>query len=232
MGVMGFVGNAVNNTISAAGNVVRSAVNYVGNIASSVGSSLTTVAKTILTVAGEYFSPMLNIISSIAKLIDVLDTNDDPETLGMQAELSDKNPKDFNSYQEYINHLRNDIVIDRKKMEKASEVQRMAYQAIGATIAIKGINEQKGFEIPVKAWSVFARQNLENKETVVNAVIDSFGDKIQDYVDYAQGELKPDKEIEVGNQLAETYKTLNPDLSEADIEKKVMELELSPEHRL
>lgn len=215
---------------SALGSLVSGAISAVSNIASSVGSALAGAAKTALSVAGSFFTPMINIITSIGKMIGVLDKNDTPEDLGRRADLSDKKPEDFDSIKEYIQHLKNDITIDREKIEKESKDKKMAYQAIGATITMKGINEQKGYDIPAEAWASFAKLGLENKEKEVNALLDSFkGEKIKDFIDYVEGCHTPDKEIEVGDRLVETYKSLEPSLSEAEIEKKVMELELSSE---
>jgi len=207
---------------------VSGAVSALSDMARSVGSALANAAKTVLSVGGSFFSPMINIIASIGKMIGVLDKNDNLEDLGRRAELSDKKPEDFDSIKEYIQHLRNDIILDREKMEKESKDRKMAYEAIGATITMKGINEKKGFEIPVEAWATFAKLGLADKEKEVNALLDSFkGDKIDDFVGYVEGKLSPDKEVEVGDQLVETYKALEPGLSEEDIEKRVMNLELT-----
>jgi len=210
--------------------LVSGAVSAVGSMVSSIGGALASTAKMALNVAGSWFTPMINIITQIGKMLGILEEKDDPEDLGRRAELSDKKPDDFDSIQEYIQHLKNDIQIDREKMAAESDDKKMAYKAVGATITMKGINEHKGFEIPLEAWVSFAKLGLENKEKEVNALLDSFkGDKIDDFVGYVEGNLEPDKELEVGDQLVETYKSLEPGLSEAEIEKKVMELELPSE---
>jgi len=211
---------------SGIGSFISSACDVVSSVASSIGSALSSAASGLLKVAGAYFSPMVNIISAVAQMLGVFKKEDNPEDLGRRASISEKKPEDFDSTEQYIEHLKNDIQIDREKMKKETNIDKMAYQAIGAGIAVKGISEKKGFDIPLEAWATFAKLGMEHKEKEVNALLDDFKGDIGKLTEYAEGKLNAKDEMTVGNQLVETYQRLEPAMSEADIEKKVMELEV------
>ena len=210
---------------SSLGSVCSSVCSAVSSVASSIGSGLASAAKGLLSVAGSYFSPMVNIISSVAQMLGVCNKEDSPEDLGRRAVESNKKPEDFDSTEQYIEHLKNDIQIDQEKMKTETDIDKMAYTAIGAGIEVKGISEKKGFEIPLETWATFAKLGMEDKEQEVNALLDDFKSDVGKLTDYAEGKLNAKEEMTVGNQLVETYQRLEPDMPEADIEKKVMQFE-------
>ncbi len=211
---------------SSVGSLISSAVSAVSSIAGSIGNALASAAKMVLNVAGPWLSPVCNIVISVARMLGVLTGKDDPEALGMKAEMADRKPEDFDSIQEYIDYLRNEIRLDREQMERASAEKRTAYRAVGVSIAMKGINEKKGFEIPTEAWVAFAKAGLEGKEREINALLTRFrGEQMEDFIGYVEGGLTPKKELEVGERLVEIYRELEPELSEAEIERRVMQLE-------
>jgi len=204
---------------------------FVSDVASSVGSALASAATSLVNIAGSWLGSVANTIGNVAKMLGAFQKEDTPEDLGRRATLSDQKPEDFDSIEAYIDHLKSDIQVDKEKIKLEEKSDKMAYQAIGATIGMKAIEEKKGFEIPMKTWVTFAKLGMENKESEVNALLDNFKGDVGQLTEYAEGKLDAKKEMEVGDKMAETYKTLEPELSEAAIEKKVMEMEISGNQR-
>ncbi|MDQ6962436.1 MAG: hypothetical protein Q9M28_07920 [Mariprofundaceae bacterium] len=212
---------------STVGSCVSSAVSMVSSAVSSIGSSLGTLANTVLKVAGPWIGPISQIVSAVAQLLGVFKKEDDPEELGAKAMQSDKKPEDFGSSAEYIEHLRNEVTLDKEKFEEAGKVERAARLAIGTGIAMRGINENKGFDVPVETWLAMAKLGLEGKAQEVDRLLEAFKDgKLEDFAQYVDGKLDIKTEKEVGDTLVEMYQALEPDVSIDEIEDKVMKMEV------
>lgn len=209
---------------SSVGSVFSSAVSFVSSAVSAVGSALSSAASTLLKVSGLQFGLVGTIIQAVATLIGVLKPDDKIEELGAKALESDKKPEDFDSNAEYIDYLKNEIQLDKEKFDNASKVEKIARTAIGASIAVKGIEEKKGFDIPALFWVKVAEQALKSKE--INAIIDTFKeDKLEKFVAYSEGKLDYKDEMKTGDKLVDMYSQLEPNLSKDEIESKVMKME-------
>jgi hypothetical protein len=212
---------------SGLGSLISSAVSVVASAIGSIGGALASMATNVLKVAAPWLSTVIQIIQVVGQLVGVLNPKDDPEELGAKAMEADKKPEDFDSNAEYIDYLRNDIELDREKFENATDVEKTARQAVGASIVIKGIEEKKGFEIPVTTWVAMAKLGLGDKAEEIDKILDTFKDgKLEDFVDYTEGKLEVKKELEVGDSLVEMYQELEPSMSIEEIEDKVMNMDL------
>jgi len=217
MGFLGFIGSCIGGAVSAIGGAI-----------SSIGGALASAASTFLKVAGEFLGPVAQIISAISNMLGIKKEEEDLEEIGAKAMQSDKKPEDFDNYTDYINHLRNDIQLDKAKFEKAGDAEKLARTAVGATVLAKGIEDKKGFEIPNETWVAMAKLGLENKEKEVDALLDTFKNgKLEDFARYVDGKLDAKTEGEVGDKLVQMYQKLEPSASIEDIEKKVMNMDKS-----
>jgi len=208
------------------GALASAAVSFISSVGSAIGS-LAPMAKTMLELVGKHIGPIANIVSSIAQVMGIFKHGDAPEDLGRKATLSDQKPEDFDSTEAYIDHLRNEVHVDKEKIKNETDAEKLAYTALGASMAIKGIDEKKGFETPIGVWATFAKLGMENNAKEINALLDAFKEDASKIQEYAEGKLDAKEEMKVGDQLAETYKEMNPTMSETDIEKKVMQMEIS-----
>lgn len=216
---MGFWGS-VGSFISDVGSAISSAV-------SSIGGALASSAGNFLKVASPYLGEVMQVIQVVSQLLGILKPQDDIEEIGAKAMEADKKPEEFDSNAEYIDYLRNDIELDREKFENATDVEKMARKAVGASIVIKGIEENKGFDIPVTTWVAMAKLGLGDKAEEIDKILDTFKDgKLEDFVDYTEGKLEAKKELEVGDTLVEMYQKLEPSMSIDEIEDKVMNMDL------
>ena len=213
---------------SSVGSAISSACSFVSSAVSSIGSALASSATKLLGVAGKYLEPVSTIIQIIAVLIDVLKPDDDIEEIGAKAmQPESKKPEDFDSNAEYIDYLKNEVTLDKEKFDKANSAEKAARTAVGASIVAKGIEEKKGFDIPLSTWVAMAKLNLTDKAQEIDTILETFKDgKLDDFVKYTEGKLEAKKELEVGDTLVEMYKELEPNANIEDIEKKVMNMDL------
>ena len=215
---MGFL-NLLGNAISSAASVITDAI-------SSLGGALAGSANNLLKMAGPLLGPIGKAIEMVAILLDVLKPDEKIEELGEKALIADKKPENFDSNADYINYLRNEVQLDKEKFEKASTMEKMARTAVGASIVNKGIEEKKGGVIPTMFWVKVAEQALKAKE--INALIDNFKtDSLDKFVAYSEGKLSYKDEVKTGGKLVDMYKELEPNLSNEEIEKKVMNFEVT-----
>jgi len=213
---------------SSVESLINSVVTTIGSIASSIGSALANAVTRFLKVAGPYLEPIGKIVGIIANVLAIKKEEEGVDEIGAKAMMSDKKPEDFDSYNEYIEYLRNDIKLDKERFEKAGKVEKMAQIAVGATVLTKGIEEKKGFDIPTEVWVAVAKLGLEDNYKEVNTILDTFKDgKLEDFARYVDGKLGTQKEGEIGDMLVDMYRKLEPNASSEEIEKKVIEMDRS-----
>ena len=221
MGWVSDIVSGVGSFISGAGSLISSAIGSLVGLASIAGN--------ILNVVSPYLGIVTNIISVIGNILGVKKDDENLEDIGAKAMKSDKKPENFDSYNDYIKHLRENIKLDKEEMENASKELKLARTAVGATIVSKGIEEKKGMEISVDTWVAMAKAGLDGKIDVVNLILDTFKDKNEqkDFANYVDGKAGFKEEKIVTDKLTDIYKSLEPNASDIDIEKKVMDMDKS-----
>lgn len=211
--------------LDSIGSFLSSAVSIISSAVGNLGSALVSTAGSFLSVVAPHLGAISQIIGLISNFLGVKKENESVEEIGAKAMISDRKPEDFDSHTDYINHLRNDIKLDKEKFERAGEVEKIARTAVGATVLVRGIEEKKGFEIPTEAWIAMAKLGLESKTEETNKILDTFKDgNLGDFAKFVDGKLGAKDEGEIGNKLVEMYQKLEPNSSIEDIEKKVMNM--------
>ena len=210
---------------SAVGSFVSSVCSGISSAVSRVGSAIVDVATSIATLGVELAAKVGQAIKSVAEYLGILSPEDNLEELGEKAMMTDKKPEDFDSFNDYINHLRNDVQIDREKFSRLDDKDLMVRSAIGASITLKGINERLDTVVTPEFMATVAKQDLAAKEIV--ATIESYKAKdlnLSDYSLYMDDELSLDESSKHSSALVDAYQKLEPELSLQQIEDKVMGL--------
>lgn len=147
------------------------------------------------------------------------------EELGERAMLSDKKPEDFDSINEYIDHLKNNVTFDQETFDSLDEKELLARSSIGASITLKGINEKLDATVTPAFMATVASQDLEANEIVETIKIYKEKElQLEDYELYLNNELTLDETDKHSDALVEAYQKLEPELSFEQIEDKVMGL--------
>ena len=217
--------------LSAVGSFISGAISVVSSAIGSLGGALSGAVSNFLKIAGSHLNVAIQIIQIVSLLLNILNQNDNIEELGAKAIESDKKPEDFDSNAEYIDYLKNEVTLDHEKFEKASDIEKMARGAIGATIVVKGVEEKKGFDIPIETWIAMSKLDLKgtDKEKAIELdnILNTFNSKLEDFVKYTEGKLDIDNELNVKSKLKDMYSQLEPNMSSDNIEKKIMKMEVS-----
>jgi len=204
---------------------------FVSDVVSFVSDTVSSLANPVgelLKIAFPYLDLAIKAIQVVGVLLDVLREDDNIDELGGKAIIADKKPEDFISNAEYIHYLKNEIELDHKKFDEASDLEKYSRTFIGATIVAKGIEEKKDFDIPLETWGVMAKLDLADKAKEINMILDTFKDeKLDDFIKYTEGKLEIKEESEISGKLVKMYHQDEPYLSSEELEEKVMKMEVS-----
>ncbi len=202
------------------------AVSIVGNAVKTVGRVFVETAKAFLTIEQEKLALIVQVVEAIARGLGIIKEEENVEELGDKAMKADKKPEDFDSINEYIEYLRNEIRSSGEELARMPPEQRLARRAVGSAVLARAIEEEKKMEIPVEFWKESIRAGLGAKETdMFLTKFRSAGIKPRDFARYLRRELNISEEEKIDSVLVRTYKELEPELDENEIEKRILRLQ-------
>ncbi|WP_289097234.1 hypothetical protein [uncultured Pseudoalteromonas sp.] len=205
--------------------VVSSACSFISAAASSIGNGIVKSATSITSLGVSLAAKVTDVIRSVGVSLGIIRPEDNLEELGEKAILSEKRPEDFDSINEYIDHLNNNVPFDKDKFDRLDEKELLARSSIGASITLKGINEKLDTVVTPEFMATVASQELETREIVSTIKAYKENDlKLEDYDLYLNDELTLDETTKHSGALVEAYQKLEPELSIEEIENKVMGL--------
>ena len=132
---------------SAIGSVCSAVCSAVSSVCSSIGGAIMGGIGSLAPVISPWLSVAVAVISVLAEIFTEKPKEEKPEELGMKAEQADKKPEHFDSINDYIEYLRQEIKVDAAKLENLSEEERMKYQAVGLGLYVKNIEEKQGMKL-------------------------------------------------------------------------------------
>lgn len=204
---------------------VSGACSFIGRAASVIGNTVAGIATSIAQMGVTLAARVGETIKNVGISLGIIKPDDDFSELGEKAMMSDKKPEDFDSMSDYIDHLRNDVVIDREKFKALDEKELLARSSIGAAITLQGINEKLDTIISPEFMAIVTKQNLDAKEIV--ATINAYKENeinTNEYSLYINDELTIEQCDKHSTALVQAYTKLEPELSIEQIEDKVMGL--------
>jgi|GEM_PF-4781929 len=203
---------------------VSKAVSVVTSAVKSVGKVLVEKATEYLNLGIDALQKVVGIVETIAKALGIIKPEDDSEDLGDRAMRSEKTIEDFDSTRDYINYLRQEIRAKTKdELEKLSPQERLARKALGTSILSKAIEEDFNTSIPVEFWEKAIKAGLGDKE--IQEILQKFQDvgiEPTQFVKYLKRELNIKDEDKMEDTLIDTYKNLEPNASDKEIEEKIL----------
>lgn len=132
---------------SAIGSVCSAVCSAVSSVCSSIGGAIMGGIGSLAPVISPWLSIAVAVISVLAEIFTEKPKEEKPEELGMKAEQADKKPEDFDSINDYIEYLRQEIKVDAAKLENLSKEERMKYQVVGLGLYVKNIEEKQGMKL-------------------------------------------------------------------------------------
>lgn len=182
--------SAVGSLCSKIGGAVMGGVSsLVSAIAPVIGPVLGPAIKDILSV-------FVAVISFLAELFTDKPEEEKPEEIAMKAEQADKKPENFDSINDYLEYLRNEVKLDPAELEKLTPEKRQTYQLVGLGLYIKNIEEQQGVKLDpdfLKSIPKLKDQGYEAADiaNLMQSMKNNGVTDMKQYVDFMKGDLQP-----------------------------------------
>ena len=153
------------------------------------------ILKILSKITPELIKEVTSLISSVAELLGLKDEDDSSEELGLKSEIADKRLEDFDSREEYINYLKDNVELDEYDREKLNnESLKEKYSAKGLDIEMGAINEKIGVKLGLEDYVMMAKAGI-NKVQDFMTIIDTFKEKgVEPLINEAIERLIPMKE--------------------------------------
>ena len=165
------------------------------NTMKGLSGVLDKILKILSKITPELIKEVTSLISSVAELLGLKDEDDSSEEIGMKSEKADRKPEDFDSREEYISYLRDDVELDEYDREKLNNVSlKEKYSAKGLDIEMGAINEKIGVKLGLEDYVMMAKAGI-NKVQDFMTIVDTFKEKgVEPLINEAIERLIPMKE--------------------------------------
>lgn len=216
------------------GGLVAAAVSVVSAVVHTVGSAIVAGTTALLAkLPGEVIKAKIimdaiaTIVSKVAEFFGLAPADEDVEILGAKAMQNDVRPQmEGETTKEYLDYLRKEVTLDEEKYAKMSDVEKLACSALGTTMITKSIEEKTGVELPPEFLFTISKAKLRYEQ--VTKFIEAFRDNgiisMGDFTKYISNNLPEVQAQKVGNVIKGTLKEMNVEMSDADIQKQVIDM--------
>ena len=107
------------------------------------------ILKILSKITPELIKEVKELISSVAELLGLKDEDDNSEELGLKSEKADRKPEDFDSREEYMSYLKDDVELDNYDREKLND------ESLKKKYSAKGLDIEMSAIIVIKSWTLF-----------------------------------------------------------------------------
>lgn len=165
------------------------------NTMEGLSGVLDKILKILSKITPELIKEVTNLISSVAELLGLKNEDNNSEEIGMKSEKADRKPEDFDSKEEYISYLKDDVELDKYDREKLNdESLKEKCSAKGLGIEIGAINEKMDVNLGIEDYVMLAKAGI-NKVQDFMTIVDTFKEKgIEPLINEAIERLIPMKE--------------------------------------
>lgn len=209
--------------------IVVNALSALTTIAPKVVPWLVEGAKSLLTIVGKHLPTIIDIIDIITDVLSIVDKDKtNAYDLGVKVTETEKKPENFDSIQDYIKYLQNEVKYEKKEH---SESEILSYKAIGGHLLIKGIEEKLKVNISPEFWLEVGRNKLTSQEII--GIVKKYSEEglKLDFVEYLSGKLSPKEEQKRGEFLVDIFSSLDSEKSKDEIEDRLMEMEKNTQNK-
>ncbi len=213
MGLFSFIGDCISSAVSAVGSAI-----------SAVGRAVVDTAKVLIREAAGYIETIAKAVKEVCLDLDIIEPEDEVEELGAKAMACDKKLEDFDSASEYIEYIKENITLDKAKMDERSDAEKLGHKALGISILAKGMEEKTGVTIPAEFLPEVGRHDIKSDKVL--DIISSYkeNNNLSDFPDYLRGNLDLKDRINAGKKMEKVVSKMVPEMSETEIDKKIMEM--------
>lgn len=213
---------------STLGSIISEGISAVGQALGKVGMLIGTLASAL----APHIALICSVVSAICSVIGLFKDKHEAEDYGAAMRQAEKKPEDFDSTNDYIDYLSEEIREGRIDLDKEkSEAEKWIDRSMGSALGIMAINEKFGLESGVAFWKgigqKFEEGKLDGKD--IESILKNASQKgidIEDIGFYVQNEEPKNgsKKSDISQSLKDSLKESKPELSEQELTQKYNEL--------
>ena len=165
------------------------------NTMKGLSGALDKILKILSKITPELIKGVTELISSVAELLGLKDKDDSSEELGLKSEIADKGLEDFDSREEYVSYLRDNIELNKYDREKLNdESLKEEYIAKGLDIEMSAINEKMDVNLGIEDYVMLAKAGINKVQDFIT-IVGTFKEKgVEPLINEAIERLIPMKE--------------------------------------
>lgn len=169
---------------------------------------------------------LIQIVGQVAKILNV-GGKDSPEEVGMKTEIAEKKPDDFETTEEYLRYLNEEVTLEPDAIDKLTPEDRAKYGLIGSALDIQAIHEKYHIELSPDFLRDVTIMKMSGEE--IGSYVKDFAEKgitkMQDMTDYLRGNAINTEKGTISSSMLDTMRSLYPEMSEEQLENKLSEME-------
>lgn len=220
---MGLIGALITGAVS----IISTVVSTIGPTIASATSALITKLPMEVLKAKTIMDGISFIISKVAEFFGLVPKDEKIEELGAKAMQEDTRPQmEGETTQEYLDYLRKDVQLDEEKYTQMSDTEKLACSALGTTIVSKSIQEKFGVELSPDFLVTMYKTKMKYEQ--VTKFIENFSNNgftsMNQLTKYITNDLSEVQAQKIGGVIKTSLKELNPDLSNSDIQKQIVDM--------
>ena len=202
--------------------LLSAAIAAISSAVSTYGPVIAKYASTVLKTIGNDLPAVIKTVEGIANLVGV--SGCEAQELGAKAARSEKKPEDFDSFNDYINHLETEVVLKPDDMAD-SDINTLSQQAVGASILLTGIGDGLNTKISLPLLCKAALVGLA-PAVIIEAVkiYDRYGINSDDFGGYIANTLPLADAEKHSKVLIEAFQHANPAMTLEQAEDAIMAL--------
>ncbi len=179
-------------------------------------------APLLFELANKMLPQVVKMAESISAVLDVIRPGETAEELGAKAAHAEKKPADFDSINQYVDYLRNDINI-RNIEPSDGAVVKTTRQVLGCSLLVQAVSEKLDIGVSLPFVTTVSNTSI-GAEVVVEMLkqYSSRGLDMDDLAKYLSNELSIDLLDKHGDVLIDAYKVVHPDLNDEQIEQQIV----------
>lgn len=157
--------------------------------------TLDKILKILSKITPELVKEVKELISSVAELLGLKDEDESSEELGLKSEKANRKPEDFDSREDYMSYLRDNVELDKYDKEKLKDESfKEEYNAIGLDIEMGAINEKMGVNLGIEDYVMMAKAGINRVQDFMT-IVDTFKEKgVEPLINEARERLIPKNE--------------------------------------
>lgn len=200
----------------------------------TVGPSISTVADVlfnklppIIEAARIVIGTISEVVSKVCEALNIAPLGENAEELGAKAmQEGTRSKMDEETTQEYLDYLRNEVPLDKDKLDTMTPEEKVACAVLGTSMKAKSIEEKTGVELPPEFLISIAKSKMrhEQVERFINAFSQNGIISMGEFTRYISNDMSEDDALKVGNVIKGAMKELTPEMSEEDIQNEIVSM--------